>query len=47
MNTLQDSELESAVPELLVQVLALGQLEIKKGKLRSAEDVFTELDKQE
>lgn len=40
-------ERKLAVAVLLLQVLALGQLEIEQGKFRSAEDVFAELDKQE
>ena len=33
--------------DLLVQVLALGAIEIEQGKFRSAEDVFAELDKED
>jgi len=40
-------EPKPTVGDLLLQVLALGQLEIEQGRFSSAEDVFAELDKQE
>lgn len=33
--------------DLLLQVLALGAVEIEQGKFRSAGDVFAELDKED
>ena len=42
-----DLEPVPAAADLLLQVLALGAIEIEQGKFRSAEDVFAELDKEE
>lgn len=47
MIILQNSKPKSGLADLLLQVLALGAVEIEQGKFQSAGDVFAELDKED